>query len=186
MRLDSIGLINAFGNIGNSFTGIGTDRAKVNNISISKGRRLSRSQLEILFGDELLRKVVCLFPENAVKAWFGLSIPNNKLGDNTSELILKYIDSLGDREDQTKAESQSELYGAKDAFLIAAILARQFGKSYILIGIDDGQELDQPVNKNSIKSVRWLQVLEEWELRPFISTIRMRSPNYYELNKGLS
>lgn len=181
MRTDSIGLMNVFGNIGNSLTGIGTDRAKINNIAITKGRQLSRSQLQILFEDELLRKVVCLFPENAAKAWFNLSIPNNKVGNDIPELLLRYVDSLGSRGDQTELESMSDLYGASQAFLIAAILARQFGKAYILMGIDDGQSFDQPINKNAIKSIRWLQILEDWELQPEIE-FRTRSPNYYILN----
>lgn len=181
MRADSIGLINAFGSISNSLTGIGTDRAKVNNVAIARGRQISRSQLQVLFEDELIRKVICLFPENATKAWFSLSIPNNKVGEDIAELLLRYIDDLGDRDDKTEVESASELYGARGAFLIASILARQFGKAYILIGVDDGQNFDKPVNRNAIKSIRWLQVLEDWEVQPEILT-RTRSPNFYTLN----
>jgi hypothetical protein len=181
IRLDSVGLINSFGAIANNLTGINTARDKTTNISIGRGRQLSQSQLEALFEDELIRRVVCLLPENATKAWFNLSVPDNKLGDDLPELILTYLDILCDRDDQTEAETESEIYGVKEAFLIASILARQFGKAYILIGIDDNESFDKPVNKNRINSIRWLRVLENWELRPERSR-RMRSPIFYQLN----
>ncbi|NET61717.1 MAG: DUF1073 domain-containing protein, partial [Symploca sp. SIO2E6] len=129
----------------------------------------------------LLRKAVCLYPECAAKAWFHLAFANNKSGDNLPDFMMEYIAELGNRKDKTEEEDEADIYGANDAFPIAAILARQFGKAYIVIGIDDRKEFSEPVDKNNIKSIRWLQVYDCWELYPDWGNNRTRQPNFYRL-----
>jgi len=188
LRTDSEGLFRAFAALGNPYTGIGTSRSKTENAQVNIGKsRLNRNSLEALpYRDELLRKTVCLYPECAAKAWFQLAIANNKSGDNLPDLMMEYIAELGNREDKTQEEDEAEIYGANDAFPIAAILARQFGKAYILIGIDDGTEFSEPVDKNNIKSVRWLQVYDCWELYPDWGNNRTRQPLFYRLYSHVS
>ena len=182
-RFDSRPLAEAFAALANPYTGIGTSRSKTENARINLGRvRLNRASLEVLpYREELLRKVICLYPECAAKAWFQVSIANNKSGDNLADLIMEYIKELGDREDKTEIEDEADIYGANDAFPIAAILARQFGKAYILIGIDDGRDFSEPVDKKGIKSIRWLQVYDPWEMYPDSGKNRKRQPNYYRV-----
>lgn len=183
LRTDSQALFGAFAALSNPYTGIGTSRSKTENVQINTSRtRLNRQSLEVLpYRDELLRKAVCLYPECAAKAWFHLAIANNKSGDNLPDLMMEYIAELGSREDKTEEEDEADIYGANDAFPIAAILARQFGKAYILMGIDDGKEFSEPVDKNNIKSIRWLQVYDCWEMYPDWGNNRTRQPNYYRL-----
>jgi len=183
LRIDSQALFGAFAALSNPYTGIGTSRSKTENVQINTSKtRLTRQSLEALpYRDELLRKAVFLYPECAAKAWFHLAIANNSSGDNLPDLMMEYIAELGSREDKTTEEDEADIYGANDAFPIAAILARQFGKAYILIGIDDGKDFSEPVDKNNIKSIRWLQVYDCWELYPDWGNNRTRQPNFYRL-----
>ncbi|NEP10866.1 MAG: DUF1073 domain-containing protein [Symploca sp. SIO2C1] len=182
-RTDSEALFGAFAALGNPYTGIGTSRSKTENAQVNTGRyHLNRNALEVLpYRDELLRKAVCLYPECAAKAWFHLAIANNKSGNNLPDLMMEYIAQLANKEDKTQEEDEADIYGANDAFPMAAILARQFGKAYILMGIDDGKEFSEPVDKNSIKSIRWLQVYDCWELYPDWGSNRTRQPLFYRL-----
>lgn len=51
----------------------------------------------------------------------------------------------------------SESYrGTIPALKEASILSRLDGDGYLIIGVNDGQEFDQPVNESSIQSVDWL------------------------------
>ena len=180
---DSVNLMNTFAAIANNKTGIGTARSKTQQGRINtRLLLLSRPELEVLpYQDELVRKAIQLYPESAVNAWFHLSIANTKEGDNLPSLMLKYLEDLGDREDQTEEESEAEIYGAKEAFLIASISAKQFGKAYILMGIDDGREFSEPVDKKNVRSLRWLQVYDRWDLYPEYDGKLRRSPTYYRL-----
>lgn len=180
---DSVNLMNTFAAIANSKTGIGTARSKTQHGRVNtRLLLLTRPELEVLpYQDEIVRKAIHLYPESAVSAWFHLSIADMAEGDKLPDLMLKYVADLGDREDQTDEEAQAEIYGAKEAFLIASISAKQFGKSYILMGIDDGREFWEPVDKKNVRSLRWLQVYDRWDLYPEYDGKLRRSPNYYRL-----
>lgn len=183
IRIDSAELMSTFAAIANYKTGIGTGRSKTESGGINtRLRLLTRQELEVLTcQDDLVRRAVQLYPESAVNAWFKIHIANSEQGDNLSSLILKYLSDLGDREDITPEEQSAEIYGAEEAFLIASILARQFGKAYILMGIDDARPFDAPVDKANVRSLRWLQVYDRWEMVPDYEKEVRRTPNYYRL-----
>ncbi len=181
IRNDSYGLINTFSLLANQQTGIGTSRSKSEAIALNFGGGLSRKELEMLpQRDELIRRVIEIFPQSAAKAWFSLHIANNKAGDNLADEMMRYLEDLGDRLDATKIEQRAELYGVQEAFLLASCLARQFGKAYILVGVDDGNRLDKPIDKEAIASLRWLQVYDNSEILP-ISEHGHYPPQLYEL-----
>ena len=46
--------------------------------------------------------------------------------------------------------------GAMDGFIEASVLSRIHGDAYLIIGVDDGQAFDQPVNEAAIRSIDWL------------------------------
>jgi hypothetical protein len=180
---DSLALANTFSAIGNLKTGIGTGRAKTEGVRVkTRMALLSRAELEILpYQDEIIRNAVHLYPEAAVSGWFKVSIADSKEGDNLPALVLKYLEDVGDREDATEEEELAEIYGAKEAFLIASISARQFGKGYILMGIDDGRDFAEPIDWGNVRSLRYLQVYDRWDLMPVQEKQLRRSPSHYYL-----
>lgn len=46
--------------------------------------------------------------------------------------------------------------GAMQGFIEASVLSRIHGDAYLILGINDGQEFDQPVNEEGIRSIDWL------------------------------
>lgn len=63
-------------------------------------------------------------------------------------------------------KARYEELGGDDHVRLAAMYARAFGGGAILIGADDGQTLDKPLNLKTIKSVGWMNVLSRNELVP--------------------
>jgi phage-related protein (TIGR01555 family) len=53
-----------------------------------------------------------------------------------------------------------------------------FGGAGILLGIDDGQPLDQPVDENNIQSIDYLTVLQSIELQGITFYANPQSPNF--------
>ncbi len=182
-HLDSQAMAEVYSSLSNPVTGIGTSRSKTEYAEIGGFTPLPREVLATApYVDEIFRNAVFLYPESAAKSWFEIHIPDQKPGDDLDNKIMEYLRDLGDREDKTEAEENSDLYGASEAFKVAECLAQQFGAAYILMGIDDGQPFDKPIDRKRIKSIRWLQVLEDSELRPYDDGIKRRKPIYYELS----
>ncbi len=184
-RQDSLELANVFGAIANDKTRIGTSRSKAEwGRPSGRLRYLSLQELETLpFQDEIIKTAISLYPESGVDAWFNVTIADAE-SDEEKKLpgqLLKYLDDLGDRDDQTDAEAEAEIYSVREAFLIASISARQFGKAFILMGIDDGRDFSEPVDKKNIRSIRWLQVYDCWDMCPEWGRDIRRSPIHYRL-----
>lgn len=180
--------IATFSAIRNSKTGVGTGRNKTESGRVNPNLlMLSREELEVLpYQDELIGRAIWLYPMSAINAWFHVHIANKegKSDDQLPDEIQKYLKNLGDREDATPEESEAEIYGAREAFYIASILAEQFGKAYILMGIDDGRDFSEPVDKRNIRSLRWLQVYDNWDIRPEKNHYRRRTHSHYRLIYG--
>lgn len=58
--------------------------------------------------------------------------------------------------------------------------ARLYGGAIIVMGIADGQPLDQPVNVNNIQEVSWLRVFDRWQTQVLFEylDLDLNSPNY--------
>jgi len=56
--------------------------------------------------------------------------------------------------------------GAKPAFKLANTWARLYGGGMIIMGIDDGQRMSDPVDEKRIRKVEWLRVVDRWDLNP--------------------
>jgi uncharacterized protein len=76
---------------------------------------------------------------------------------------------FGDDADLEQAEAIQSAWddsGARTKFLSAAIWARVFGGAGVLLGIDDGQPMDQPVDENRIRAIRYMTVLDKRDITP--------------------
>lgn len=192
LRYDSVasGLLSnsiaTFSAIRNSQTGIGTGRSKTESGRVNSNLLLlGRDELEVLpYQDELIGRALWLFPLSAVNAWFHLAIADVEEGDQLPDQILEYLDNLGEREDQTPEEANADIYDVREAFLIASVLGCQFGKAYILMGIDDGRGFEEPIDYANIRSLRWLQVYDKWDMRPERTQYRRRTHTHYRLVYG--
>lgn len=91
---------------------------------------------------------------DAIKAWYELEVDDDKEdGDDKPEV-------------EDLIEDEWTRLGVKTKFEDANIWARVLGGAAILIGADDGQELDQPLALDRIKKVKYLHLVDRRYVRP--------------------
>lgn len=155
-------MFNTFSAIRNNSTGLGTSRDKSLDLEINANyyQLTLQDRLSLVRSSQIARKAVMLYPLDATRGWCTFNFADN---DN--------ID-LGSYFNDLKRGS------LRTAFKEASIEANWHGDGYILLGIDDGQELDQPVNENNIKSFDWVEVLFHDEVSPDYG-VNYRKPEHY-------
>lgn len=129
----------------NQLTGLGSlAKDKRTNSAFGAAPKLSWKELEELFaGDELARRVVMKPAGDMTRQWFRMSDPE------LDEGVQSYIKRLR----------------AKRYIKQGLVFGKLYGGALAILGIDDGQEMDQPVNESSIRSIRWMHVLHRYNLR---------------------
>jgi phage-related protein (TIGR01555 family) len=95
---------------------------------------------EIWVGDGIGKKLITIPVNDMTKEWF--KIPNDPDGLINTEL---------------------ERLDTKSHIRLAMYWQGLFGGGINVIGINDGNELDKPVNKNTIKSIDWLRTYDRTE-----------------------
>lgn len=157
----------------NVITGLGTSRDKRKGaLFVRDGISRDRSTLENLYaGDDMAARIVDALPDEMTREWIELSIEDTE---------------------QKKATNQAlETLDARANIRLAMIWARLFGGSCVLLGIDDGQEVSQPLNEDAIKSFKFMTVLDRFSLspgRPYGDPLspKFGKPEYYEINPQIS
>lgn len=168
-RHDSALLVNAFNDIQNEITGVGTSRDKSTLASVrTKAIQLPDQVLQELPRlSGLVRRAVFLYPQDAFRgSWFKLKTS----GDRNPAEVEKYINNLKGN--------------LRFSFRRGTALGRQKGDGFLLLGIDDGRRPDEPVNPDAIASVRWVMSFTNREIRIEPSGYRgfvPYDPEYYRL-----
>lgn len=163
------GLLNAFGAlIGNRSTGLGQfgrDKYLDNHVSVYVPT-LDRSELNSLYRqNKICQKVVDLLPTAATsKNWIEIVLGRGR--KNVPPKLLKMAESLGFR----------------DYVREAAICGRLDGDGFIILGIDDGQSPDMPVNEARIRQISWIQSVDRYCLTPLPNSGLPGNPDYYQLS----
>lgn len=96
-------------------------------------------------GDDISARIVEIFPEEALREGFGVVVS-------------------GDLERSMLVQTAMEDIGADGAIFEAACFARAFGGGAILLGVDDGGKLEDPVDEKRVKGLKWVTVVEPREL----------------------
>lgn len=153
------GALNAI--VSNSATGTGTARDP------STGTRPNTGQLALtvdernalLRSSRVARKIIYTYPNDALRCWptFRLSDESDASMEKTIKL-MGYLDALqgpgGGRQ------------GVRSGLAQASGEGRLHGDGYLLLGVEDGLPWEEPVNEESIKSIRWVKVLYHHEVTP--------------------
>ncbi len=134
-----------FDGFANALTNMGVaNRDSSRHTTFQDNSNLSEQTMsEIYQAGGLGGKIIDLLPDSMTRKW--ITIP-----EDTDGIILKY---LSDIKAKTKINS-----GLK--------WARLFGGAVVVMDIDDGQELDMPVNVEAIKSVNSLKVFDKRQITP--------------------
>lgn len=129
---------------------------------------LDRVTLEEMYrGDSMAAKVVDTLPNDMTRAWI-----EYQQGDDAevAQAVMQALDDLGVQSAIREGLSWGRLYGGAVAVL----------------GIDDGQDAEMPVNLNGIKALRFLNVLDRHQVNPGSryqdpTKPKYGQPEFYEL-----
>lgn len=130
-------------NLVNAASNIGTpSKAKNPASDFTSPKNISDGQLEnIYLGEGFGKKVVDVYANTMTREWFGIK------GDPDNSL-LDYLAKRKAKQEINNALKWSRLYGT----------------AVVLMLIDDGGELDEPVNISSIRTIESLRVIDRKQL----------------------
>lgn len=139
-----------------STTGIGTARDKKYHVYHRSGRRMFKHELDDLYADQALaQKIVDLFPDDGLRKWFRLDSDNNdKYQSRLRELNAKAI--------MRRALKNERLHGA----------------CYVALYINDGRQLDEPVDTSRVQLEK-IKLFECDEVSPDYSMGYSDEPEHF-------
>lgn len=114
---------------------------------------------EMYRGSDTAGRIVERPAEEMTREWIEAVIGDDK---DAAELVLEELKRLE----------------AKTRFFDAIKLRRAFGGSGILMGVDDGQSMDQPLDEDRVRAVNWLTTLDCYELVPETWYTAPENPKY--------
>jgi len=127
--------------------GFGTSRDKLTSLYF-EAPVLSFEQCGSLWrGDDMAARAVEIWPNQMLRVPFGVKLPENK-------------------DAEIKLNEHMRTVGLGPAFKKAIRWQRAYGGAAILLGIEDGLTLDQPVDATKVKGINWLNVLNCRQLIP--------------------
>lgn len=144
----------------NLISGVGTTRDKRMGGQMAAGvGSVNAAYYDSIFtGDDVSSRVVILPAQEMVRQWITVETD----GANDPD-ILEILDSLD----------------AKNTMFEALLWAQVYGGAVVVMGIDDGQTPDKPLNENNIKSFEFLHVLDRFELH-----IEKKNEDLFSRNYG--
>lgn len=188
----------------NIITGQGTSRDKRTSATqvVPPASTDLQAYEDIYHGDDIGGTVAELPAQEMTREWFNLKTddsskttdPKNKTGrvnvkvDDESR-TEDDTDSVEDKMNTTKVVMQAlEELDAQSKVFEAKVLARVFGGSLLFMGCDDGAaKMDMPLKEDSIRSFKFLQVFDRWDVQPAswytdINNPKCGLPETYRIN----
>ena len=140
--------------------------------TVNEPLKLSQAELNMMYrGDDIVARVCNLPASEMTRKGFEIQVDDKDKKD-LAEVVHDRLKELG-----TMA-----------AFNEAITWSRLHGGSVILMGVDDGQDMEQPLNEENIKGLNFLSVLDRWELE-VVSTYaqageaKYRQPEVYRIRQ---
>ena len=150
----------------NAITGIGKTRDKTQYTEFGTFNYMDDSELSSLYGGNGLgKRIVDTVVNDMTRNWIVPNIEHDQW-DN-EDLIYKELSKIK----------------AQKAFNTALKWKRLFGGSIIIIGVNDGRMIDEPIGK--VKGINWLKVFERERVDLQLSEINAdpNSPNFGKVEK---
>lgn len=148
----------------NTVTGHGTTRDKTTYASFVSSHMLNEQTLDDLYSTAELVSTVCnAFPEEYFKKDFKIKIyRNGDYDEKLSKLVKRKLGELS----------------VKDKFTDSFIWSNVFGNCGCFIGVDDDQELSEPLDLRKVKNIDHLNVIDKRDLIPVTFQYDSTQPNY--------
>ena len=149
----------------NFVTALGTARDKLTAQRPTLPAQLSDTMLEAMHtGDDLCARIVEQLPRDALRAGFSIALDAQDVADPAA--------TAKDINNALKALK------APEALAQAWIWARLYGFGAVLLGVDDGGDLDEPLELEHVRSLTHLHVLRRPELQPAQYYDDLEQPQY--------
>lgn len=154
----------------NAVTGIGTQRDPSFFNSWAIARPLQRSELYGMGRNGLIMQALNKLPSTATREGWVVDITEPDVEDKgeVSDTIAAYEQRLGSG--QACARSMCK--------------GRQYGDSFVLLGIDDGRPFSEPVDTTAIKTIKWAAVIDSRSFQPY-SIFQANDANFGKVEKFL-
>lgn len=150
-RNDSSALKQVFGSMGamsggnssffNPVTGVGSSRDPSQYFQITSPHILTHEErIGLVEGSRICQNITQIYPMES--SWGNLSFSGNRYAKTANQSIQTLFKNF-------------KLGSLHYCFMEAAIEARLHGESYLMLGVEDGQSYDQPVNYSNILKFNW-------------------------------
>lgn len=152
--------VDSYANAWNNF-GLGDSTSNTGWLTGSSVR-YSQTLIDDLFRRNwLFRAIVMSYPTDATRKW----------------ITIQAKDSVK----VNKLMSEMNEFGVKTAFKEALAISRLYGGSAIVLGIDDGsRSQENPLNMDNIKDIKFLNVIDRWDMAIIEKYDNPLEPNYGE------
>lgn len=132
----------------NFMTGLGTARDKRTHAKFGGAMIWQGGQVldELYAGDDMIARIVDLPAQEMTREWIELSAGEEEA--QTAKALMQRLDDLD----------------IQSATAEALTWARLHGGALMILGVDDGQEPDQPLRTDSIRSFGWVSVVDRWDV----------------------
>ena len=153
----------------NKSKGLNTENDTFSSLISGYGLSRQRSTLDYFYRSSWeCKKVVDYYPDRMVKGWGELGLADQ----NNIELI-----------DKTKPHFD----GLKTNYNIGQKVAYLYGDAFFVRYVDDGRDLDEPINWDDVRSIEYSRVFDPTEIKPhpytnggYIDGYDYYNPEYYE------
>ncbi len=171
IKLDSV--VNALSRsmLVNKQTGMGTMRDSFTETEVGYVPLLWEQELRSLHrGNWWIRRIIDIPAEDMTKGGIDIS------GVDDAEAVQSVLSLF---EAGGEASPYGRKMGGPQAFCRAEMYARWFGRGYIILRVNGGEDLSEPLEK--VDSFEGLSVLDRYQLRPAIDSINTEDPKFYRI-----
>jgi phage-related protein (TIGR01555 family) len=151
----------------NALTRMGTSRDRSSYTAIAPVSLLQEEELDSLYVSSwLCRRVVDLVASEATRAGWGITV-----GGEVNEAQKKRLDKL---------VSAGEALGIRDHVREALRMARHHGGAVIVLLLNDGLPISEPVDPKRLRSIRGLYAMDRWRIWPAPGWSGVGAPDRYQ------
>lgn len=138
--------------------GLGGDKDALSEIELNELYIIPPAAISTFYRKySLIQKLIDTLPVDAAAKKIEIQCDSNLIDIDHLHSVLETLPVLSLGRNSTSL---------KEAIVEASILGRLYGDGYILIGIDDGEPFDRPVNEQNIRSIEWLAPRSNYYIIP--------------------
>jgi hypothetical protein len=115
---------------------------------------------ETIRNNGVLRRAVELYPNEAFSGGYDISLNVENKSIDLDE-IKNYLEAVPVYVNWMKSPLKYSIFSA---FKHCSKLARMYGGSFLILGLRDNQEMDQPMKTTSMKGLDWVKIYDPYEV----------------------